>query len=655
MDPFPLDQNLSGAFPVHPGRRRQRRRLPTWQVLAGYWLAFLLFHLLAEGLSSRSGIYLWFYPAALSVALLFMMGTRAWPAVFLAPLPVAFLSPPTGSGALTVLGFALAYACGYTLAVSAFRWAHLSPRLRRIQDVVGLLALALLGPLLALVPGLSILQSLGRLPGGDFTAALHTLLLAHVLGTLTLLPALMIWVRPMLAMGTVRVAGLALRLRPWERTCQAGAIALAVGIVLRFSQAGTLHLKYLFFLPLAWVAVRGGLKAISLGIPWLGLLLSLALLLLPHQQAQAIAGVQSFLIVLFCITLLLASAVEARDAALRMGDLRSRRLHQLEDCTGAIPWGMDLATGETGYMGTRAEALLDRPRGDWQAKPFWAGVLHPQDQLAFLRFLLDLSRPGGTGQIEFRLRTRTGADHWIRAVGGLEPAISPSWVVGFLFDIQAHKRAEEDALRASLKEKDLLLREIQHRVKNNLQVVSSLLRLQASTQTDPAVRQALQEAQERVQAIALVHQKLKHSPDFTQVDLPDYVRTLAERLVRSYASVPTLIQLQIQVGSVEVGPDVPVPLGLILNELVANALQHAFPPGQGGALDIRLDCDERGWVRLRVADSGQGLPEGVALDKGGLGFQMVLALTEQLGGTLQLERRKGAAFLLSFPPSKPSS
>jgi two-component sensor histidine kinase len=230
--------------------------------------------------------------------------------------------------------------------------------------------------------------------------------------------------------------------------------------------------------------------------------------------------------------------------------------------------------------------------------------------------------------------------------------------MGFLFDIHAHKRAEENALRASLKEKDLLLREIHHRVKNNLQVVSSLLRLQASTQVDPAVQRALQEAQERIQAIALIHQRLKHAPDFSKLDLPGYVRTLAERLVRSYASVPALIDLRVQVADVEIGPDAPVPLGLILNELVANALQHAFPPGEGGSLDIEIGRDETGWITVRVADSGQGLPETVDLGSSapgaaGLGFQLVQALTDQLGGVLELERRRGAAFLLRFPPPTP--
>ena len=244
-------------------------------------------------------------------------------------------------------------------------------------------------------------------------------------------------------------------------------------------------------------------------------------------------------------------------------------------------------------------------------------------------------------------------------------------------------RRQEQAAQAALREKDLLLKEIHHRVKNNLQVVSSLLRLQAATHAQPAVRQALDEAQERIQAIALIHQKLKHAPDATRLDLPAYVRSLAERLVRSYASAPALVDLQVQVAPVQLGPDDAVPLGLILNELISNTLQHGFPPGEGGSLEISIEdqtgcpglagtprggaqggtsrteggqavpprsSQSEGQVQVRVADSGVGLPDGVDLDHGGLGFQLIQALAGQLGGSLELERRRGAAFRLSFTP-----
>jgi PAS domain S-box-containing protein len=433
-----------------------------------------------------------------------------------------------------------------------------------------------------------------------------------------------------------------------EFPLQCAGLALTTLVVARFSEPGTLHLKYLLFLPLFWMVMQGGMRAASLGFPVLTLTLTLAILQ-GGLAGEAILGIQSFLLVLFGVTLFLSASMDAHDAALLRQERGARRLHQLVEVTGAIPWEMDLETGRSGYLGLELEALFGWPREAWRRRPFWSAVVLPDDQPPLHRFLLGLSHPEGDHQMEFRLRTPTGGVHWVRAAGGLEPGPAQDRAIGFLFDIHAHREAEEKLRRASLDEKDLLLREIHHRVKNNLQVVSSLLRLQASAQEDPALQRALQEAQERVQTIALIHQKLKHSPDFSRLDLPGYVRTLVERLVRSYASVPALIDLQVRVAEVELGPDAPVPLGLILNELVANALQHAFPAGEGGSLDIEVDRDERGWITLRVADSGQGLPEAVDLDHGGLGFQLVQALTDQLGGTLELERRRGASFLLSFP------
>ncbi|MFZ1375114.1 MAG: histidine kinase dimerization/phosphoacceptor domain -containing protein [Geothrix sp.] len=637
------------VFPATEGLRSRRPGLTT--VLVCYWVAFILLHLVASSLSTKDGVSLWYFPAALSVALLLVYGPKVLPAVILAPLPVDLWLRPLGMGPWTILAVSGLYACAHALAALAFVKARLSIRLHRTKDVGGFLLLAFLGPLLAALPVYALLRSLGILQDLHLAREVRLLLLGDVLGVLTLGPALLLWIRPWLRLGTARLRPLTPALRPLEFLAQAAGLILTMILVVRLSEPGTLHMKYLLFLPMTWLVVRGGLRAASLGFPLLGLTLTV-LILRNDLPVEAQLGIQSFLSVLFGMAMFLGSAMDAQRASLSIRVRRSRHLNQLMEVTGAIPWEMDLNSGRCAYLGTAVESHFGWPQEHWLKQPFWADVIHPEDQLAFLRFLLEISRPEGDRQLEFRLRTPDGGEHWVRVAGGLESSPGQGRVMGFLFDIHAHKHAEENALRASLREKDLLLREIHHRVKNNLQVVSSLLRLQASTQEDPAVHLALQEAQERVQAIALIHQKLKHAPDFSQLDLPGYVQTLAERLVRSYASVPALIDLRVQVASVELGPDVPVPLGLILNELVANALQHAFPPGQGGSLDIEIEPDDRGWITLRVADSGQGLPEAVDLDSGGLGFQLVRALTDQLGGTLELERRRGAAFLLSFPPSR---
>lgn len=622
-------------------------------MLTGATLAFLLLQWGVAALSARDGVALCAYPAALAVALLLVYGWKVLPLVILAPLPVALVMRPQGVAFWAVLLTSLSYGCGHALAVAAFRKAGFSLRLRRVQDVGAFLALAALGPLLALVPTLFILRALGAMPGYPPVDAIRVLFLSDALGVLALGPALLLWIRPLLLIGfpPPRQAVWPPRFNPRLLLLQAGVLALTAAVVARFSEPGTLHLKYLLFLPITWVVLQGGLRAASLAFPVLTLALSL-LIFHSDLPAGAHLGIQSFLAILCGTTLFLGAAVETQWEALRMRERRSLHLSHLMDATGAIPWEMDLESGRCTYLGHAAESLLGSAPDVWQRKPFWAEVIHPDDQLTFLKFLLQVSRNHGVHQIEFKLRNAEGQEHWVRAAGGMEPVKGKGLVMGFLFDIHAHKRAEENALEARLKEKDLLLREIHHRVKNNLQVVSSLLRLQSSTSEDPALQRSLKEAQERVQAIALIHQKLKHAPDFSKLDLPGYVRTLAERLVRSYASVPALIDLQVKVAEVDVGPDSPVPLGLILNELVANALQHAFPPGEGGSLDIEIDRNAKGWITLRVADSGRGLPESVHLAQGGLGFQLVQALTDQLGGTLELERRRGAAFLLTFPPTR---
>jgi len=633
------------AGPASPGSAR-RGKPALWLVLSLYGAAYLLLQLGASPLRSHPGIHLWYIPAALSVFMLLCYGPKVLPAVILAPLPVDLLFRPPAHGPWILLALSGAFGLALTLGVMVFRRAGLSPRLRRIQDVGGFIALAFLGPFLG---AFTLWLFMGPSPLSAGT--LRPLFLSHALGVLTLGPALLLWIRPLLRLG-LRPAGPCLAPPRMEALLQVFALVLTTLVVVRFSEPGTLHLKYLLFLPMTWMAVRGGLKAVSLGFPLLGLSLGLAVLHAPSGP-QAILGIQSFTLVLFGTTLFLGSAVDAHLASRSGRERGARRLHHLLEGTGAIPWELDLETGQCGYLGLRIEALLGWPQDVWRKQPFWGEVVHPMDHLAFLRFLHELSHPSGPHQLEFRLRTPQGSEHWVRAVGGMEPGHAQGRVVGFLFDIHAHKRAEETALRASLKEKDLLLREIHHRVKNNLQVVSSLLRLQAASQADPALQRALQEAQDRVQAIALIHQKLKHAPDFSRLDLAGYVQTLVERLVRSYASVPALIDLRVQVAAVDIGPDAPVPLGLILNELVANALQHAFPPGTGGSLEIDLDRDAEGWVTLRVTDSGQGLPDEVNLEQGGLGFQLVQALTDQLHGVLELERRPGASFLLRFPSPSP--
>jgi two-component sensor histidine kinase len=203
-------------------------------------------------------------------------------------------------------------------------------------------------------------------------------------------------------------------------------------------------------------------------------------------------------------------------------------------------------------------------------------------------------------------------------------------------------KTEHDHLAASLAEEDTLLKEVHHRVKNNLQVVASLLRLQADGIGDWRLTMALRESQNRVESMALIHEQLYESEDLREVDLAKHATLLASNLVNSYAVDEGRISWNVTMESVPLAVDRAIPVGLILNELISNAFKHAFPDGRKGSLSID-GRRSNGKVVLEVRDDGVGMPEGAdpARPKS-LGLEIVAILTRQLKGTFEIERGCGA-------------
>jgi PAS domain S-box-containing protein len=221
-------------------------------------------------------------------------------------------------------------------------------------------------------------------------------------------------------------------------------------------------------------------------------------------------------------------------------------------------------------------------------------------------------------------------------------------------DLTARKAAEAH-LKVRIKEKELVIREIHHRVKNNLQVVSSLLRLQGSMHPDPLVKQALDQAQGRIQAIAAVHQRLHQAPSLAPEDLQEYVMRLVEQLVQTFSPTPGLITTEVAVEPLALGADQLVPLGLIIHELVLNAIRHAFPLMKGGRIALSLHAEGRD-IALQVSDNGKGLQVSPLAKGTGLGFQLVRALTDQLKGQLTHVPSEGTTLRIRFPaPPSPSA
>ena len=216
-------------------------------------------------------------------------------------------------------------------------------------------------------------------------------------------------------------------------------------------------------------------------------------------------------------------------------------------------------------------------------------------------------------------------------------------------DISDQKSAERQ-LKSSLREKEVLLKEVHHRVKNNLQVISSLLNLQAANISDPLALSMFRESQDRVRSIAFFHEHLYQSEDLARVDVAAYLKTLADNLLKSYAATRTGVTTTVRVDSdVRLGVDMAIPCGLIVNELVTNALKHGFRDGRPGTIAVDLRAASQRDLVLEVADDGVGLPPGYAIGTARtLGHQLVLTLVKQLNGRLTAENDKGARFEITF-------
>ncbi|HLO51498.1 MAG TPA: PAS domain S-box protein [Kamptonema sp.] len=215
-------------------------------------------------------------------------------------------------------------------------------------------------------------------------------------------------------------------------------------------------------------------------------------------------------------------------------------------------------------------------------------------------------------------------------------------------DISDRKQGEEQ-IKASLKEKEVLLKEIHHRVKNNLQIISSLLKLQSKYIKDPASLALFTDSYNRIKSMALIHENLYRSTDIAKINAASYVQKLVANLLTSYGISSKTIDMQLEVDNIFLDIDTAIPCGLIINELVSNSFKYAFPNNTPGTILVSLKLENNTTFVLRVSDSGVGLPQNFNWKQTeSLGLQLVLNLTEQLGGNIGLDGRDGTDFIVQF-------
>jgi PAS domain S-box-containing protein len=294
----------------------------------------------------------------------------------------------------------------------------------------------------------------------------------------------------------------------------------------------------------------------------------------------------------------------------------------------------------TGY--TRAEALGKNPR------ILKSGLTSAETY----RELWNVITEGGEWRGELCNRRKNGEMYWeYAAISGMKDDNGEvSHYIAVKEEITERRQAEE-ALRVSLREKEDLLKETHHRVKNNLALISSLMRLEAGRSLEAETKAVLSGMQARIRSVVLLNETLYKTASYSHVKLANYLREIATHVFQAQNANPGAVRLVLDLEPVEVETGQAIPCGLIVNELLTNSLKHAFPGERSGEVRVGLRREADGGVWLRVSDTGAGLPEGFASrPQNSLGLQLVSDLTRQLRGSLEVG--PGAAFTMTFSPER---
>jgi two-component sensor histidine kinase len=225
-------------------------------------------------------------------------------------------------------------------------------------------------------------------------------------------------------------------------------------------------------------------------------------------------------------------------------------------------------------------------------------------------------------------------------------------LIGEIIANALDRKTIEDRLQDSLRDKEVLLREIHHRVKNNMQIVNSLLFLQEQAvhdRVDTIALDAFEQSRARIKAMATIHDRLYRSSEFSSIDFEEYLNALVPELISSYADGDK-IKIDVSAQAIRLGLDAAVPCALIINELITNSLKHAFPQGQSGIIKLTMNHKPEGGIRLVVSDNGIGMPmiDGKQMLPNTLGLQLVTDLARQLGGTVTVSNEQGTLMQVDF-------
>jgi PAS domain S-box-containing protein len=330
----------------------------------------------------------------------------------------------------------------------------------------------------------------------------------------------------------------------------------------------------------------------------------------------------------------------------------------IENARG-VPYLLKFPEQKYEYFGSGIEKLLgipaDKMTSDMWKKMVKQAIVLDQDAPQDLKKYGDsfLDKEIQTYRVDIEIETATGERKWINDCSLPildEKTGNVAASLGILQDISDRKRSEKK-LEKLVAEKEMLLKEVYHRVKNNFALVSSLLNLQSHSIKDKKALETLNTSRDRIQSMAMVHQQLYQSVDLENINFKKYIESLTKTLFKSYVTDPGKIILEMKVDNLPIGADLAIPCGLIINELATNALKYAFDLNQSaiGKINIYLNQTNDREAELIVQDNGKGLPDNFNIEETeSLGLKIVSLLVKQIGGSIDFQNSKGTKFVIKF-------
>jgi PAS domain S-box-containing protein len=338
------------------------------------------------------------------------------------------------------------------------------------------------------------------------------------------------------------------------------------------------------------------------------------------------------------------------EMALRQSEERFR---QIAENIREVFWITEPRENKLVYISPAYEEVWGRScRSLIDVSSSWIDTVHPDDRERLIE-AASAVQSGGDYDLEYRIVRPEGEVRWVR--DRAFPITNPSGevyrIAGVIDDVTERKQALEH-IKTSLHEKEVLLKEIHHRVKNNMQVITSLLSLQSKSITDEQALSVFQDSQNRVKSMALIHETLYQSKDLSRINFAEYLQKLVAHVSRSYRIRPEAVRISINVDDISLPIDMAVPCGLIINELASNSLKYGFPADARGEVNITFGRAGSHYI-LRVSDTGVGLPKDFDPISGkSLGMKLVNMLTGQLCGELECRNGVGTTFEIKFPEEK---